>query len=65
MTENRQKFTTIHKEPFLLHHSPTNFRLPSFAPAVRTTLKACLFEQWNDVHASSPVISLFTSWHNF
>jgi len=35
-----------------------------FVSAVQTALQVCLFDQWNDVHASSPLNSLFLSWEN-
>jgi len=48
-----------------LPHYPKICDLPFAATVVWTALQVSLFEQWNDVHASSPVNSLFPSWQNF
>ena len=55
------EFTTIHEEPFPLPHYPRILDLPSVALVIRTALQICLFEQSNDIHATSPINNLFPS----
>jgi len=59
------EFTTIPKEPFPLPHYTRICDLPSVALEVQTALQVSLFEQWQNVHASSPVNSLFPSYRIF
>jgi len=63
------KVRPLYSQPFTNSHFHFPIILQSVtcrvASAVRTALQFSLFEQWNAVHASSHVNSLFPSRQNF